>query len=569
MSWFKNLTVKEKFACLVVVVLACQLLSGFFAIYYFAKISQDTDEIHRQMSKAIVISDLAFRGQQVTTIMLDLTTTADSSKAQADIRRLGQLVQENGEIIGNFSKQPLNPAEKEQFDSLIDAVQRTAPAISKTMQLATEGKRQEAYSEFTRNVAENFDIINANLSRLAAYASQEADNKLTESVHSRYVSYLLLAVVLVIAVILSGGIAWYIARTIITPLRLLVDRTQEVAAGNLAVSSLALGSDEIGRLSGEFDVMVESLRTLVKHINQASEHMAASSEEMTAGAGQSAQAAQQVAGAICDVAAAAVTQVQAAHSAGDAVENMAGSIRQIAGNTGDVATMAEQTANVAAEGCQAAQTAIRQMANAKSVVNNSVQAVSELGERSREIGQIVDVIANIAGQTNLLALNAAIEAARAGEQGRGFAVVAEEVRNLAEQSQKAAKQIALLIGQIQGDTAKAVASMDSGNREVNLGTEAVNAAGDLFGKIQTLINQVSKQIQGISTAIQQLAVNSQQIVAAVKEIDRSSKDTSDRAETVSAATEQQAAAMGEIADSSQLLAKMAEELRGSIQQFKV
>ena len=96
------------------------------------------------------------------------------------------------------------------------------------------------------------------------------------------------------------------------------------------------------------------------------------------------------------------------------------------------------------------------MANIEKTVANSVAVVTKLGERSKEIGQIVENISGIAGQTNLLALNAAIEAARAGEQGRSFAVVAEEVRKLAEQSQEAAKQIANLIGEIQGDTDKAL-----------------------------------------------------------------------------------------------------------------
>ena len=202
-------------------------------------------------------------------------------------------------------------------------------------------------------------------------------------------------------------------------------------------------------------------------------------------------------------------------------------------------------------------------------VNNSAQVVAKLGERSKEIGQIVDTISGIAGQTNLLALNAAIEAARAGEQGRGFAVVAEEVRKLAEQSQDAAKKIATLISEIQGDTDKAVLAMSEGTREVKIGTEVVTAAGYAFEEIEVMVTEVSNQVKEISAAVQQMASSSQQIVSSVKEIDELSKNAAGEAQTVSAATEEQSASMEEIASSSQSLAKMAQDLQEAVSKFRV
>jgi len=208
------------------------------------------------------------------------------------------------------------------------------------------------------------------------------------------------------------------------------------------------------------------------------------------------------------------------------------------------------------------------MASIEQTVLSSAGVVANLGERSKEIGQIVDTISGIAGQTNLLALNAAIEAARAGEQGRGFAVVAEEVRKLAEQSQEAAKKIAILISEIQGDTNKAVIAMDSGTREVKLGAEVVNASGQAFQEITTLVTQVSGQVSEISSAIDQMASDSEQIVGSVKRIDDLSKKAAGEAQTVSAATEEQSASMEEIAALSRALAKLAMELREAVNKFE-
>ena len=169
----------------------------------------------------------------------------------------------------------------------------------------------------------------------------------------------------------------------------------------------------------------------------------------------------------------------------------------------------------------------------------------------------------------MLALNAAIEAARAGEAGRGFAVVAEEVKKLAEQSQEAAKQINSLITEIRNDTDSAVDAMNEGTKEVRIGTEVVNNAGNSFQEIFELIGDVTNQVREISAAIEELASGSQQIVVAVRDIDAISKSTAGQTQTVSAATQEQSATMEEIAASSLAMAKMAEELTRVVNMFKV
>ena len=377
-------------------------------------------------------------------------------------------------------------------------------------------------------------------------------------------------VTIVVVLILAGlMISWY-ARRLARPIREIEIVANRIADGDIRAVNLNITSnDEIGRLGQSFEKMTANLRTLIQKITAATDQVAASSEELTASAEQSAQAANQVAIVIGEVAAGAEKQLKAVDDTSVIVGQMAAGAQQIAANANTVAGASAHTAEAASEGGKAVDKAISQMGQIEQTVTRSSAVVAKLGERSKEIGQIVDTISGIAGQTNLLALNAAIEAARAGEQGRGFAVVAEEVRKLAEQSQTAAKQIASLIGEIRSDTDSAVAAMGDGAREVRIGTEVVNNAGQSFRDIFTSVSDVTGQVREISAAIEQMAAGSQQIVAAVKDIDIISKDTSAQAQTVSAATEEQSASMEEIAASSQALAKLAEELTSAVRRFKI
>ncbi|MDR3588851.1 MAG: methyl-accepting chemotaxis protein [Negativicutes bacterium] len=381
---------------------------------------------------------------------------------------------------------------------------------------------------------------------------------------------ILISVVLgVLAIFIAGFVTITIPRYIKKSLLAILHSTKCYAQGDLREPIFVKNRDEFGEIAHAINEMVKGIKNMLGTIVQSSEHITTSSHQLTDSAEQSAQAANQIATSITDVSAGANEQVAVADETSAVVRQMSAGIQQVAENTNQVATQSAQAADKAKDGGKAVEKAVSQMSQIENTVNTSAKVVAKLGERSKEIGQIVDTIAGIAGQTNLLALNAAIEAARAGEQGRGFAVVAEEVRKLAEQSQEAAKKIAELIGEIQGDTDKAVVAMNDGTREVKTGAEVVNAAGAAFREIAELVTQVSSQVKEISAAVQQMAGGSQQIVGSVKKIDDLSKKSAGESQSVSAATEQQLASMEEIATSSEVLGKLAQDLQAAVAKFRV
>lgn len=361
-----------------------------------------------------------------------------------------------------------------------------------------------------------------------------------------------------------------LSRRFAKPIQLLRDECLLLMQGDFREREVrVLSQDEVGQLAQGFCEMRSSLGALVMNVQFQAEQVAASSEELTAGAQQSADAANQVVGSITEIARGTEKQADSAMQISGVVEGMLGGTEQIFTTSRQVAEIAKNTSQEAEQGKLAVEQAAAQMKEI-SAGSEAVQiAIGELAKGSQDISEIVNLISTIAGQTNLLALNAAIEAARAGEQGRGFAVVADEVRKLAEESNKAAQQIGTLIKKNNVNMDQAVVATQAGTEGVKAGIVVVNSAGEMFKKIVGSVMQLSEQMRDISESINQMAAGNRTLLSSVHEIGSVSKENAAEVQTVSAATEEQSASMEEIASASQNLAKLANDLQETIGKFRV
>nr|WP_276510114.1 methyl-accepting chemotaxis protein [Paenibacillus qinlingensis] len=246
---------------------------------------------------------------------------------------------------------------------------------------------------------------------------------------------------------------------------------------------------------------------------------------------------------------------------------MAQGISRIAEASAIVYEASLQSAEEAEKGNISLQSVMIQMDFITESVNESDKLIQSLGESSNKIREIIEFISGIASQTNLLSLNAAIEAARAGEHGRGFAVVAGEVKKLAEQSSKAAKQINHILEDIRNKNEQSIRAMMDVRKEVSTGVQKVTETSDAFEKILFSARHVTEQIHDVSAVAEELSASSEEIAASVAEMNHVSQTTAHNVGTVLNSTEEQLGSIEEIAALGEYLNQLNQDLREKLSKF--
>ena len=297
------------------------------------------------------------------------------------------------------------------------------------------------------------------------------------------------------AVAIGAWCAIFITRSITVPLSGALAVAQKVAAGELTSRVVVEGKDETSALQQALKDMNESLVKTVSDVRNGTETITVASREIASGN--------------ADLSARTETQASSLEETASSMEELTSTVKQNADNARQANQLAVSASSVAQQGGK--------------VVAQVVDTMGSIKDSSRKIVDIIGVIDGIAFQTNILALNAAVEAARAGEQGRGFAVVASEVRNLAQRSAGAAKEIKGLIGD----------SVD----KVDAGSRLVDEAGQTMGLIVTSIRQVADIMGEITAATQEQSHGIEEVNQAIAQMDQMTQQNAALVEEAAAAAE--------------------------------
>ncbi|WP_440065600.1 methyl-accepting chemotaxis protein [Pseudomonas syringae] len=339
-------------------------------------------------------------------------------------------------------------------------------------------------------------------------------------------SVTMIAAATALALVLSILAAWVITRQITTPLQETLEVVERVASGDLSRNLNVDRKDELGKLQATIQRMTVSLRELVGGIRDGVTQIASAAEELSAVTEQTSAGVN--------------SQKVETDQVATAMHEMTATVQEVARNAEEASEAAVTADRQARDGERVVNEAIAQIERLASAVGNSSEAMGALKQESDKIGSVLDVIKSVAEQTNLLALNAAIEAARAGEAGRGFAVVADEVRSLAQRTQKSTEEIEALIARLQSGTQQATTVMDS-SRE--LSTSSVELTRRAGGSLES----ITKTVSAIQAMNQQIAAAAEEQSATAEEINRSIINVRDVSEQTSAASEETAASSVELA----------------------
>jgi methyl-accepting chemotaxis protein len=514
MSFLNNANIGKKITAAFGVVLAVSALTTGAGLWQLNKVTTSTKELMAlPLVKERLVSDwyrTVYGGSRRT---LAIAKSSDNSLVAFFAEDSASGSKEAGAILKKV--EALLTSEKET--RLLKEISQARDYYNVQKAAVAKAKEANNVDEATRILEQSFVPASAKyqdlLRDLLALQRQEIDDGAARVDHAAATSFrlqLALTIFLALLVVVCG---FALKSAIVGPLSSAIAVARRVAKGDLTADIRVTSKDEAGQLLEALREMNNALRALVT--------------DVTAGASAIASASGEIAQGNLDLSSRTEQQASSLEETASSMEELTSTVKQNADNARQANQLAMVASDTAAKG--------------GAVVSEVVDTMASINESSKKIVDIITVIDGIAFQTNILALNAAVEAARAGEQGRGFAVVAAEVRNLAQRSATAAKEIKALI--------------DDSVDKVGNGSKLVTQAGETMEEIVASIGRVTDIMGEITAATQEQTSGIEQINQAIGQMDQT--------------TQQNASLVEEAAAASEAMQKQAGELANAVRVFKI
>ena len=390
---------------------------------------------------------------------------------------------------------------------------------------------------------------------------QEANQKLLFTVIA---GSLFLLLITIIVILVSGNIA--------SPLVTVSHLAEKMATLDFTGSihsGLLKRQDEVGVVAASFQKIIDSVKSFISVNRQVADRLAQYSQELTNISNQTSDAAEEISRAVEGVATGATEQAKNTDAAVQTMDNFAALIEEEQLGLRQLNQSAQRVIELKTEGVNHVQLLVKKTQDTKIASDEINAVIMNASESAEKIYQSSQMIRSIADQTNLLALNAAIEAARAGESGRGFSVVAEEIRKLAEQSQRFTEEISAIINELKQKTESAVVTMKGMHHVIAEQSQSVSATNEKFDGIAEAIEQTTAAIDRMNQSGKMMLERKQTIVDVIQNLAAISQENAASSEEVNASIEEQTAGMNQIAQNSGEMSELASEMAAGISKFKI
>lgn len=513
----QSMTVAMRLALGFGIVLLLMVALTLFGVQRVSQINQTLTEI-TEVNSVKQRYAINFRGSvhdraialRDITLVPELTSLAS---ILADIDRLQAFYQQSRQPMDQLflTSADIGAAERRLLDAIHQVEQRAQPLATDVIRLRQQGQQAAAQQLLLQQMSPAFVDWLASINAFIDFQEQK-NQQATRYVRDVAATFALSMVLLTLFAIVIGIVtAWYISRYLRNSLggepALAADIVSQIAGGDLTTQIKDSQPDSmLAAVAG----MQQQLRQTLKEVISAAGTVSAQATELDLASKEALQA----------------SELQAASSTASAasIEEMTVSLKEVANTVQLTEQNSEKTAELSAQGAKLVKDAATEIGVVAETVQKSATQIGSLQQRSKDIAGIAGVIRSIAEQTNLLALNAAIEAARAGESGRGFAVVADEVRQLAERTSKATTEIAGMIKLVQDETQQAVVAMETSAPRVAQGLALANQAATMLEQIRLQaedslhnVRDVSRSTNEQSAAVSELARHIEQIATMSRE----------------------------------------------------
>ncbi|WP_366291570.1 methyl-accepting chemotaxis protein [Paenibacillus sp. AN1007] len=488
----------------------------------------------------------------VSGVLLLSTLTDTVKKINLDGLGYSFLIDKNGMLLAHPDANMVNTSVKDNPE--------LRPFLT-DMQSSASGERPfhyngENYLLFYNQIPSTGWVIGSVISEKLAYAEfyQLRNN------------YILIIGVTILAV-LAG--AYWIASVFIKPLRQLHHTSIQMSEGDFTGRVMVKGKDEFAELGRAFNQMSDQLGMLLRQVSRSADRVHSISGEVQEHTENTKRISEQISIAADELAQGSSTQAESVYDG-------SGRLAVISDGVGEINHSVEQSVEMMQDAAEAMLAGLHAVDHQVELADGNRQSIDRVGEsimlltdKSQKIEGIVAMIQGIASQTNLLALNASIEAARAGEHGRGFAVVAEEVRKLAEQSAHSAKDIIMLLNEIQTASSMSVNEVHTAEQGMEQQVAAVHEMRESFIRIQQSIEGIETQLKQVSSATTELDDNAGKVAEVISSVAAMSEQSAASTEEVASSTQEQFNYITSISERSNELAEQSKALAAEVRKFKV